>query len=106
MKKRRNLDYSLDVCFKKKVQRRRRKAQQRIAGREIRKKNLFLSKGNRIESGQGTSIPRTRSSVYDGRSGRKKKSKSIDLIFHGDWVYARDSAAHDENGTADGLPGK
>lgn len=73
---------------------------------KFEKKNLFLSKGNRIESGQGTSIPRTRSSVYDGRSGRKKKSKSIDLIFHGDWVYARDSAAHDENGTADGLPGK
>lgn len=42
----------------------------------------------------------------DGRSDGKKKGKSIDLIFHGDWVYARDSVAHDENGTADGLPGK
>lgn len=41
-----------------------------------------------------------------GRSDGKKKGKSIDLIFHGDWVYARDSVAHDENGTADGLPGK
>lgn len=92
--------------FQKKGAKKKKKSTTTHCRKGNSKKNLFLSKGNRIESGQGTSIPRTRSSVYDGRSGRKKKSKSIDLIFHGDWVYARDSAAHDENGTADGLPGK
>lgn len=75
------------------------------AGREIRKKKSIIVEGKSNRKWTGRIDPenpiiRLRN---DGRSGRKKKSKSIDLIFHGDWVYARDS---DENGTADGLPGK
>lgn len=101
------MDYSLDLCFKKKVQRRRRKAQQH-ALQEIRKKKSILVEGESNRKWTGHIDPenpiiRLRNG---GRSDGKKKGKSIDLIFHGDWVYARDSVAHDENGTADGLPGK
>lgn len=67
------------MFLKKSAKKKKKSTTARVAGNS-KKKNLFLSKGNRIESGQGTSIPRTRSSVYgtvDDPTERKRVNPLI-----------------------------
>ena len=68
------------MFLKKSAKKKKKSTTARVAGNSKEKKNLFLSKGNRIESGQGTSIPRTRSSVYgmmDDPTERKRVNPLI-----------------------------
>lgn len=95
------------MFLKKSAKKKKKSTTARVAGNSKKKKSVLVEgESNRKWTGHidpENPIIRLRNG---GRSDGKKKGKSIDLIFHGDWVYARDSVAHDENGTADGLPGK
>lgn len=68
------------MFLKKSAKKKKKSTTARVAGNSKEKKNLFLSKGNRIENGQGTSIPRTRSSVYGTMDDPTERKRVNPLI--------------------------